>query len=116
MSQHSPIKGFFPGSDLNVVDPSSIATLGCDISSDGPQKSKKLVLITLSKAVQAKNKCSTVASAQRMGRKGTKSAAEAVVDTLAEVARKGTKRKAALDIYSEVDSSNIVPRKRQRRE
>jgi len=77
------------------------------------------VLITLSKAIQLENRRGTVANAQRIGRKGTKptartAVARTAVDTQVKVGRKGTKRKA-VDIHGEVDASNIVPGKRQRK-
>jgi hypothetical protein len=50
-----------------------------------------------------------------MGRKGSKPTAEVVADTPSEMGRKGTKRRA-VDVHGEVDSSNIVPGKRQRKE
>jgi len=48
-----------------------------------------------------------------MGRKGTKPTAGTAADTQVEVGKKGTKRRA-VDIHSEVDASNIMPRKRRR--
>jgi hypothetical protein len=114
MSKHGQLQGLYPGSDLNSVDPSSITTLGSGISMEKPQKGQKPVLITLSKAIQLENRRGTVANAQRMGRKDTKPTAGTAVDTQVEVGRKGTKRKA-VDIHGEVDASNIVPGKRQRK-
>ena len=113
MSKHGQLQGLYPGSDINSVDPSSIATLGSGISMQQPKKGQKQVLITLSKAIQLENQRGTIANAQKMGRKSNQSRAE-VVDTQGAVGRKGTKRKA-VDIHGEVDSSNIVPGKRQRR-
>jgi hypothetical protein len=91
------------------MDSSSASILGCGISIEQPKKGHKLVLITLSKAIQLENQRGTVANAQRMGRKSNQPAAKAVVG------KKGTKRKA-VDIHGEVDASNTVPGKRQRKQ
>ena len=71
------------------------------------------MLIMLSKAMQLENHCGTVANVQRISRKSNWHTAKAVVNTQGEVGRQSTKQKA-VDIYSEVDASNIVLRKRQR--
>ena len=59
MSKHSELKGLFPAADLNPTDPSLESTLGSGISAEKPKKGQKLVLITLSKAVQAENRHGT---------------------------------------------------------
>jgi hypothetical protein len=78
------------------VDPSSIASLGYRITIEKSKKGEKPILITLSKVLQLENSRGTVANAQRIDRKGTK--------------------RKVVDVHSEVDSSNIVSRKRQRKE
>jgi hypothetical protein len=70
MLKHGQLQGLYLGSNLNSVDPSSTTTLGSGISIKEPKKGQKLVLITLSKAIQLENQRGTVANAQRMGRKG----------------------------------------------
>jgi len=62
MSRHAELKGLFPGAELNPTDPSAKATLGSGISVPKAKKGQKPVLITLSKAVQAENRCGTAAS------------------------------------------------------
>jgi hypothetical protein len=79
------------------------------------KKGQKPILITLSKVLQLENSRGTVANAQRMGRKGNQPTENAVGDILGERGRKGMKRRA-VDVHGEVNSSNIVPGKRQRKE
>ena len=119
MSRNGPIKGFFSGSDLNIVDPIHISTFGKDISTKYLEKGNSSVLITLSKAIQLENSCRTVANAQRQGRKQPNPSVEAAVEVAPRQAvSKGRKRKgnALEDLHSEVESSNIVSGKRQRKQ
>jgi hypothetical protein len=113
VSKHGQLQGLYPGSDLNSVDPSSITTLGRGIEIKRLEKGQKPSLITLSKVIQLENQRGSVANAQRKGRKNVRARVGAV-NPLVAVGRQGTKRKA-VDIHSEVDASNIVTGKRQRK-
>jgi len=63
MLKHDKLKGPFPRTKLNFTNSSSKTILGNGIYIQNSKNSPKLVLITLSKAVQLENQQGTVAIA-----------------------------------------------------
>jgi hypothetical protein len=63
MLKHGELKGLFPRTELNLTNSSSETTLGSGIRFQNSKNGLKLVLITLSKAVQLENQQGTVAMA-----------------------------------------------------